>query len=96
MLFIRLKTRYVETFLMCVSAAFPPLLSFSVESFGVWSSSSIQIPAELLKADTDWATTKIHEIISVVSEGEKAPEKWRNSLKRDVTSERKCVCVKGH
>ncbi|PFX30974.1 hypothetical protein AWC38_SpisGene4217 [Stylophora pistillata] len=38
------------------------------------------IPAELLKADIDYATTKVKEIIGIVWRDEKTPRKWRKGL----------------
>ena len=38
------------------------------------------IPAELLKADIDYATTKVKEIIDIVWRDEKIPRKWRKGL----------------
>jgi len=38
------------------------------------------IQAELLKADVDYATTKVKEIIDIVWRDEKTPRKWRKGL----------------
>ena len=38
------------------------------------------IQAELLKADIDYATTKVKEIIDIVWRDEKTPRKWRKGL----------------
>ena len=38
------------------------------------------IQAELLKADIDYATTKVKEVIDAVWREEKTPEKWRKGL----------------
>lgn len=38
------------------------------------------IPAELLKADIDSATTKVKEIIGIMWRDEKTPRKWRKGL----------------
>ena len=38
------------------------------------------IQAELLKADMDYATTKVKEIIDIVWRDEKTPRKWRKGL----------------
>ena len=39
-----------------------------------------KIQAELLKADIDYATTKVKEIIDIVWRDEKTPRKWRKGL----------------
>ena len=39
-----------------------------------------KIQAELLKADIDYATTKVKEIIDTVRRDEKTPRKWRKGL----------------
>ncbi len=38
------------------------------------------IQAELLKADVEYATTKVKEIIDIVWRDEKTPSKWRKGL----------------
>ena len=55
-----------------------------IEEIDTWKNGKApgidNIQAELLKADIDYATTKVKEIIDIVRRDEKTPRKWRKGL----------------